>query len=146
MTSDSKPQTVEPAPLNTPPVVHRLRVLTVNTHKGFTAFNRRFITLAATPGKVPAAGEGDGAFDVALVGQQVIVEQQGEFGAGEGFWGHGWGPWERLGGTLAFLSLVTSTWRKSIIDDLAIHSHVWHVADDQVAQPVGCGLEHALQA
>jgi endonuclease/exonuclease/phosphatase family metal-dependent hydrolase len=25
------------------PAVHRLRVLTVNTHKGFTAFNRRFI-------------------------------------------------------------------------------------------------------
>lgn len=26
-----------------PPAVHRIRVLTVNTHKGFTAFNRRFI-------------------------------------------------------------------------------------------------------
>ena len=25
------------------PVIHRLRVLTVNTHKGFTALNRRFI-------------------------------------------------------------------------------------------------------
>ena len=30
-------------PLNTPPAIHRLRVLTVNTHKGFTALNRRFI-------------------------------------------------------------------------------------------------------
>ncbi len=26
-----------------PPAIHRLRVLTVNTHKGFTTFNRRFI-------------------------------------------------------------------------------------------------------
>ena len=26
-----------------PPAVHRMRILTVNTHKGFTAFNRRFI-------------------------------------------------------------------------------------------------------
>ncbi len=25
------------------PAVHRIKVLTVNTHKGFTAFNRRFI-------------------------------------------------------------------------------------------------------
>jgi endonuclease/exonuclease/phosphatase family metal-dependent hydrolase len=29
--------------LDTPTVIHRLRVLTVNTHKGFTALNRRFI-------------------------------------------------------------------------------------------------------
>lgn len=43
MTSDSKRQTVESTPLNTPPAIHRLRVLTVNTHKGFTALNRRFI-------------------------------------------------------------------------------------------------------
>ncbi|MND94659.1 hypothetical protein D3C80_868860 [compost metagenome] len=43
--------TAEPAALGTadrheptePCTVHRLRVLTVNTHKGFTAFNRRFI-------------------------------------------------------------------------------------------------------
>ena len=27
----------------TAPAVHRIKVLTVNTHKGFTAFNRRFI-------------------------------------------------------------------------------------------------------
>lgn len=43
MTSDSKWQAVESSPLNTPPAIHRLRVLTVNTHKGFTALNRRFI-------------------------------------------------------------------------------------------------------
>jgi len=30
-------------PLNSPEAIHRLRVLTVNTHKGFTALNRRFI-------------------------------------------------------------------------------------------------------
>jgi len=39
VTSDS----LKSAPLNTPTAIHRLRVLTVNTHKGFTAFNRRFI-------------------------------------------------------------------------------------------------------
>jgi endonuclease/exonuclease/phosphatase family metal-dependent hydrolase len=27
----------------TAPAVHQIKVLTVNTHKGFTAFNRRFI-------------------------------------------------------------------------------------------------------
>jgi endonuclease/exonuclease/phosphatase family metal-dependent hydrolase len=43
VTSDSKWQAVESSPLNTPPAIHRLRVLTVNTHKGFTALNRRFI-------------------------------------------------------------------------------------------------------
>ena len=31
------------ASVNQPAAVKRLRVLTVNTHKGFTAFNRRFI-------------------------------------------------------------------------------------------------------
>lgn len=31
------------ASINQAPAVKRLRVLTVNTHKGFTAFNRRFI-------------------------------------------------------------------------------------------------------
>ena len=43
MASNSKSQAAEAAPLNSPPAVHLLRVLTVNTHKGFTAFNRRFI-------------------------------------------------------------------------------------------------------
>ena len=37
MSSDPKRQVVDA------PVIHRLRVLTVNTHKGFTALNRRFI-------------------------------------------------------------------------------------------------------
>jgi endonuclease/exonuclease/phosphatase family metal-dependent hydrolase len=40
--SNSKPQ-IESAPLDPPTAIHRLRVLTVNTHKGFTALNRRFI-------------------------------------------------------------------------------------------------------
>ena len=39
MTTDSEQR----AALNLSPTIHRLRVLTVNTHKGFTAFNRRFI-------------------------------------------------------------------------------------------------------
>ncbi|MEK1839256.1 MAG: endonuclease/exonuclease/phosphatase family protein, partial [Pseudomonas sp.] len=43
MTSDAERQAVESMPPNTPAAVHRLRVLTVNTHKGFTALNRRFI-------------------------------------------------------------------------------------------------------
>jgi endonuclease/exonuclease/phosphatase family metal-dependent hydrolase len=34
---------VAPADIEHAPDVHRLRVLTVNTHKGFTALNRRFI-------------------------------------------------------------------------------------------------------
>ena len=37
MSSDPKRQAVDA------PVIHRLRVLTVNTHKGFTALNRRFV-------------------------------------------------------------------------------------------------------
>ncbi|WP_412072434.1 endonuclease/exonuclease/phosphatase family protein, partial [Pseudomonas fluorescens] len=37
MSSDPKRHVVDA------PVIHRLRVLTVNTHKGFTALNRRFI-------------------------------------------------------------------------------------------------------
>lgn len=43
MTTHSKSQTAESVPLANPPAIHRLRVLTVNTHKGFTALNRRFI-------------------------------------------------------------------------------------------------------
>ena len=43
MSSDSNRQTLGSIPLDNPPVIHRLRVLTVNTHKGFTALNRRFI-------------------------------------------------------------------------------------------------------
>ncbi len=39
MTSDSEQR----AALHPSPTIHRLRVLTVNTHKGFTALNRRFI-------------------------------------------------------------------------------------------------------
>ncbi|NBA97701.1 EEP domain-containing protein [Pseudomonas sp. R5(2019)] len=36
-------EAVKPPPFTAQPAVQRLRVLTVNTHKGFTAFNRRFI-------------------------------------------------------------------------------------------------------
>jgi len=43
MTFDIAGNNLEPpAPVATP-AVHRMKVLTVNTHKGFTAFNRRFI-------------------------------------------------------------------------------------------------------
>jgi endonuclease/exonuclease/phosphatase family metal-dependent hydrolase len=43
VTVDTAGITADPGDLTPPPAVHRLRVLTVNTHKGFTAFNRRFI-------------------------------------------------------------------------------------------------------
>lgn len=43
MTNDSAGITAEPVDLTENTAVHRLRVLTVNTHKGFTPFNRRFI-------------------------------------------------------------------------------------------------------
>ena len=43
MTHDPDWRAVESVPLGSPAAVHRLRVLTVNTHKGFTALNRRFI-------------------------------------------------------------------------------------------------------
>lgn len=43
MTPDSTDMAAEAADPTETPAVHRLRVLTVNTHKGFTAFNRRFI-------------------------------------------------------------------------------------------------------
>ena len=43
MTQDPDWRAVEPMPSDAPAAVHRLRVLTVNTHKGFTALNRRFI-------------------------------------------------------------------------------------------------------
>ncbi|WP_297842452.1 endonuclease/exonuclease/phosphatase family protein [Pseudomonas sp.] len=43
MTVDTAGITADPGDLAQTPAVHRLRVLTVNTHKGFTAFNRRFI-------------------------------------------------------------------------------------------------------
>lgn len=43
MTPDSSGLATDAIDLTGLPTVHRLRVLTVNTHKGFTALNRRFI-------------------------------------------------------------------------------------------------------
>lgn len=43
MHTESTPPEPEPQPLETERDVHVMRVLTVNTHKGFTVFNRRFI-------------------------------------------------------------------------------------------------------
>lgn len=43
MSSHPPGRPVESAPQDQAPAIHRLRILTVNTHKGFTAFNRRFI-------------------------------------------------------------------------------------------------------
>ncbi|MBP5090165.1 EEP domain-containing protein, partial [Pseudomonas chlororaphis] len=43
MNTDSTRHPVTSAAPDKTPAVHRLRILTVNTHKGFTALNRRFI-------------------------------------------------------------------------------------------------------
>lgn len=43
MSTDSTRRPVTSAAPDETPAVHRLRILTVNTHKGFTALNRRFI-------------------------------------------------------------------------------------------------------
>ena len=43
MTADPTGQARRNRPPEQPLAVHRMRILTVNTHKGFTAFNRRFI-------------------------------------------------------------------------------------------------------
>ena len=69
MTIHSKRQAAESTPLNTPPAIHRLRVLTVNTHKGFTALNRRFI--------LPELREAVRSTSADLVFLQEVVGGQG---------------------------------------------------------------------